>query len=425
MHQLVISLGRTQRKADGYTPATYCFHHADGQVHRESTSFFGLALLRWLQQVGRPKVDRLLILGTAGSMWEAWLDGRALAGLPAGVDDLYLSLGEKSDHSLIEEPDLLPLTETLRQQLQIDVACRLVSNGSASEDHLNVLHVLDEETPAEALVSLDFTHAFRHLPLLQLMALQHLHLTKKCQIEGVWYGMFEFGQDEHPAVKLDLVTSFFNWTEAVTTARSGLRLGAISKLDEIKSRNDGSGSRLSELELYLRSNRADKAMELGKRLASEFRSKPLNGLGSLFQSELLSQMEWLDDDNLACVQAKAAVRFLRCDDFVRAAILAYEALVTAATPKSSNLRDFAVRERVAEVLKSQPPEILGRDEYRMLRVIRNNIAHGTRASKGASYARDADEVLESNSLSKIRSDLGRLVHKVHDKIFLIEPIQFK
>jgi hypothetical protein len=64
-HTLVSFLGKVPKERGGqYKTAHY--HFEDG--YQEPTSFFGLALQHYL------KPDRLVILGTTGSMWDVLIE---------------------------------------------------------------------------------------------------------------------------------------------------------------------------------------------------------------------------------------------------------------------------------------------------------------------------------------------------------------
>ena len=91
-HTLVSFIGRSTRRnaAGGYEPTRYKFPNGE----MESTAHFGWALMQ------RGKPDRMVILGTSGSMWDYWVEGLGLgqsamrneAALRSALNDLLTRL---------------------------------------------------------------------------------------------------------------------------------------------------------------------------------------------------------------------------------------------------------------------------------------------------------------------------------------------
>ena len=103
-HTLISFLGRgNPDRGRRYRPAIYQFD--TGQ--RQSTEFFGLGLTRQIQP------DRLLILGTTGSMWDVLLFS---LGFGQEHDEALLALTESADADQTTQDELDHLVYDLKSE---------------------------------------------------------------------------------------------------------------------------------------------------------------------------------------------------------------------------------------------------------------------------------------------------------------------
>jgi CRISPR-associated Csx2 family protein len=115
-HTLVTFLGKGREDPQtGYRKTTYRF--PDDRL--DTTNFFGLALARHLQP------DRLVVLGTSGSMWDALVEHAAATGEELdGQIALRLELIEAVVQGAVDQALLDRVTEVLRRAAGCEVALR-------------------------------------------------------------------------------------------------------------------------------------------------------------------------------------------------------------------------------------------------------------------------------------------------------------
>ena len=199
-HTLITFLGRTPRGEQGYR--TTCYDFGDG-ADCEPVAFFGWALQRRL----RP--NRLVVLGTPGSMWDHLFEGDIALGDAAEEDRLAL-VGEAERQAVTQER-LDRLAPVLADRLGCEVRLRLISYCHTSREQEGLLRDLAEEVGQGDRVDLDITHGFRHLPMLTLLSALHLRKVRSAKIAHIWYGAYDPDTGRapvHDQAVFDLVKDF-------------------------------------------------------------------------------------------------------------------------------------------------------------------------------------------------------------------------
>ena len=107
----------------------------------------------------------------------------------------------------------------------------------------------------------------------------------------------------------------------------------------------------------------------------------LDGASGLFQRRLAKRLRWAEEPDLASQQRLLAYQYLQRDDFVRAAMLGWEAFVNRICgAQGVSATDFEAREKAVKDfesnLRTKPPWL--RTSYWNLKNIRNSLAHGPR-----------------------------------------------
>ncbi len=113
-HTLITFLGRVPKSENGYRSTAYTF---DGEPD-ESTAFIGWSLRRRLNP------DRMVILGTAGSMWDHLFEKDIALGSEA--EDERLALQVATENKTVTKELLEPLTPLLAQRLGCEVRLVLI-----------------------------------------------------------------------------------------------------------------------------------------------------------------------------------------------------------------------------------------------------------------------------------------------------------
>jgi CRISPR-associated Csx2 family protein len=221
-HTLISFLGRgNPDKGKRYRRATYEFDA--GQ--RQTTEFFGLGLTRQI----RP--DRLLILGTTGSMWDVLLFS---LGLGQEHDEALLALTESADADRTTQEELDRLTSVVSEQLGLPVTLRLIPYGWDTDEQVGILQRMALDIAEGDAVTLDVTHGLRHLPMLAQMSALYLRRVKNVEVRGLYYGALDMTRDGvTPVMNLRGLLDIADWTGAVQSFDKDGDYGAFAdRLDQ-------------------------------------------------------------------------------------------------------------------------------------------------------------------------------------------------
>jgi CRISPR-associated Csx2 family protein len=367
-HTLVSFLGKGQKDTrSGYRLATYRF--ADGQ--QLETPFFGMALARHI------KPDRLVFLGTNSSMWDALIEHVS----HDGHEDLRLALIDAVTRESVDQPLLDTVQDAIGTLLDIPISLRLVSYGREEQDQRDILSVIADAVP-RGKVSFDLTHAFRHLGMLGLVSAFFIERIGRVDIQGLFYGALDMTTDGiTPVLRLDGLLAIQRWVDALDRFDVTGDYGVFALLLMQDGVPADKARCLEEAAFHERTfNLADAVRKLGT--FAPVLDSPLPGASGLFQSKIKERLAWVNEPSLAERQRKLAYIYLKRSDYVRAAVLGWEALIT----RECESRDLDPlnykegREPAEEALetdiKSGDVRDWRHDAYRMLKTLRNALAHG-------------------------------------------------
>ncbi|GAB4180423.1 MAG: hypothetical protein Fur0039_25120 [Rhodocyclaceae bacterium] len=367
-HTLVAFLGKGRESpATGYRTATYRFPAGS----EETTPFFGLALTRHLAP------DELVLLGTGGSMWDVLIEHLSAGGDEELRVELMDAVAKRSvDQALLDR--VRPLAERgLGRRAQL----RIIPYGRDEDEQRRILGVIAAATP-KGEVSFDLTHAFRHLGMVGLLSAFMLERVGKLTVRGLWYGALDM--TEHgitPVLRLDGLIAIQRWVDALDRFDATGDYGVFAPLLVIDGVPEDKARCLQEGAFHERTfNLADAARKL--RTFLPVLDAPLQGAASLFQSRLAERLAWVREDGLAAHQRRLAYQYLGRDDFVRASVFGWEAVVTqqcvARSLDPGNFsegREPAIAAFEAEIRADQH-EDWKREAYWRLKNLRNALAHG-------------------------------------------------
>jgi CRISPR-associated Csx2 family protein len=366
---LISLLGRGRdNSTSGYRDATYCF--ADGST--ATTPFFGLALARHL------KPDVLVLLGTAGSMWDVLVEN--LPDIGEAEEALRLELMEAVASGSVTA-DLLARTQPMVQQsMGLLVRLELIPFGRDEAEQRQILPCI-EQAAGRGAVSLDVTHGFRHLPMVTLVSafvLERLGRT----VGGLYYGAYEMKDgDRVPVLRLDGLLAIQRWVEALAVFDASGDYGVFAPLLVADGVPADKSRCLEDAAFFERaSNVADAARQLATFLPAL--DAPLSGASGLFQKRLRERLAWAREPDIAARQCKLAHQYLNRGDFVRAAIFGYESLLSRlCIEQRCDPLDHPKRDQVAKAfgdeLHAGQHADWKREAFLTLRNLRNALAHGT------------------------------------------------
>jgi len=394
-HTLISFLGKSQRTDGRYRTATYDF----GEGVARTTSFFSLGL----KEVINP--DKLIILGTSGSMWDVLCgelsqDGNNLEALMAAVDTNTVT------QVLLDTYQVL-----ISEHLAVDCQLRLISYGDSADGQVQILQAMAKDVKQGEQVSLDLTHGLRHLPMLGLLSAMYLQIAKKVTIEGIYYGAFDLIPKSDinqfaPVLRLDGLLKIADWINALQGLDKTGDIAPFSELLQREGLNSETAGLLKKAAFFENNLNITQARGPLRKFKDETKSKGLPGIASLFEESLKERISWVEQDNIYLRQREKALFYLQQGDYVRSASLGYEALITRhikLNSPSADTEDYGFRDQIKKDLQSQSDG--GGVDYKLLRNIRNALAHASRSNIGNVQAAMANEDELVKTLNRLFSSL--------------------
>lgn len=373
MTTLISFLGKQSR---GYTRARYQFE--DGTLHEEP--FFGLALRNYL----RP--ERLILLGTSGSMWDVFFQSET-----PGSDDAQIRLMEATEAQEVTNEHLQEHAIRLEAKLQIPVKCQLISFARNEAEQVEILAGLAESLTAGEQVVLDVTHAFRHLPMLALVAARYLSRVRKVKVQDIYYGALGMSTPEGntPVLKLGGMLEMLDWVDALATFDKAGDYSSFAPLFE-RAGQPNAAEQLQRAAFLERTNQVGQA----RAPLRDFRAQQPGSMSptfSLFRDQLDARTAWVEHQTFTDRQEKLAEEYLAKGDYLRAATLGFESIVSRLVqirggldPMSYEHRNMMKTELDDEIRRAGRNRTLtpAQSAYRDLRELRNALSHGSRSSFG-------------------------------------------
>ncbi len=373
---LIITLGRVRRfgAPEGQGRGNYRtmqYRFSETEVS-EPTSFFGLALYRHLVSQ-HTEIDRIVVLGTRGSMWDALLeiDDNALLN-DATNEQLFDSLINQAQSENVDDNLLADLSDALTRHFNIPVICRAIPYGQSSGEQIDILRCFREITEGMDSVVLDVTHGLRHLPMMALVSAFLLRNdSRPVQTKGVYYGAAELRRGEvAPVVKLDGLLSLQEWVEAMAVQKAS---GNVSRLAEIPGLDRRLADALRKYQFFEQMNNVTQARKCALEIRDRLSCLPPEGL--YFRNELDRMFDWVDGGKLPIRQCRQARNAFENGDYMRAVVLLMEAVISAwVKPGRGDILNYSVRGAAKDELDRQ-----GNPNWKLLRNLRNTLAHGGQA----------------------------------------------
>jgi len=230
-----------------YKSATY---HIDGEKYE--TSFVADALATHC------KIDDIILIGTAKSMWEAVYETFCAKHGIEKDDEYYLELGvhcENANHkSSLELPDIEKLESALGKQSHV-----VLINYGLTEDELNnnmskILGIEKYLISGDELY-VDITHSFRSLPMLLMNTLIYMQNVsrKNINISHIFYGMLDVSGElgYTPVVDMKKIIDVNDW---ISGAYSFMEFGNAYKISKLLKSVENSASTSTILSDFSDSN---------------------------------------------------------------------------------------------------------------------------------------------------------------------------
>lgn len=381
MTTLISFLGKgVADKNTGYRTATYRF----APDFARTVPYFGLALTEYL------KPERLVLVGTAGSMWDVFFEQQT---------ELDEELIDAVSKQAVTDELLARHRKPLADKIGCSVDCLLIPYARDTAEQVDILGALAAAVRPGEKIALDVTHGFRHLPMLALVAARYLGHVARVQIEDIYYGALEMSPPggETPVLKLGGMLELLNWVEALATYDKDGDYGVFAPLLQ----QDGmpQAKLLTEAAYFERSSNPVQARQ---RLTSVDRALAdhTGPMAALFKGELQKRIAWYRGQTRHEWELALADAYLDRRDYVRAAIFLYEAFVSrAAFDRKLDHNDYSQREQAWQEAKQ------GNKQARKLEYLRNALTHGIKPDDNEIAALVGNEERLSKRLGEFRRGL--------------------
>jgi CRISPR-associated Csx2 family protein len=377
MTTLISFLGKSRADpATGYRKTRYRFE--PGRV--EEVPFFGLALTKVL----RP--GRLVLVGTAGSMWDVFFE----SGTPA-AGEVSVELMEAVQNEAVDDALLHGHAERLAARLGIPVHCLLIGQARTAPEQAELLHRLAGVIGEGEHVTLDVTHSFRHLPMLALVAARYLGRTRRVCVDDIYYGaadMTDPTTGETPVLRLKGLLAMLDWVDALATFDKDGDYSVFERLLAADGLPAKQAALLGEAAFFERTSNSARAKETLSTVEPAIQGHA-GALARLFRDQLTQRMGWFRKPTRHQRELALADAYLLRRDPLRCAIFLQEAWISRGL--------YEAREPDTAYESREQQKEWGRENsrpFRALSQLRNAMAHGV---KPGALNRDDIKVLESEA----------------------------
>ncbi len=364
---LISFLGKSRINQDGlYREATYQL--ATGE--QETSRLIGLTLANHL----RP--DKLVILGTPGSMWDLLL-AEELA-LNADEAEICRVIDATRD-DCVNNAELAPFEQVLSDHLGMEASLQIIPYGTNAAEQQTIVETMAHAVEGCDRVHIDVTHGLRHLPMVAFAAAQLMQQLHGKTIEGLHYGALELTEGGMtPVLALDGLTLIDRWVKALHTFDKDGDYGVFVPLLEGLV-EPVAVDQLRKAAFLERINNVRQARGQLRGLLKHLESKTFaQPIEKLFMPALKERIAWALTERLGERQIQLAGHYLSNNDYIRAVLLAWEALITHETAAAGRDSEAYSDRDQTNVLLKEDPDL--KKQYRVLRNLRNALAHGESSS---------------------------------------------
>jgi CRISPR-associated Csx2 family protein len=281
---LMTFLGRVPKDQQGYRLTRYDF--GDDTIE-PPTAFFGWSLQRRLNP------DRLVILGTAGSMWDHLFEGD-----PAFNDagDVALDLMGAVEEKRVTAAHLIPLAPLLTTRIGCEVNLEIIPYARDSAEQVELLRIMADHVNAGDRVDLDVTHGFRHLPMLAILAALHLRSVRRANIGGIWYGAYDQDTGAAPVHDLAGLLHIADWLQALHTYDKDGDYDVFCRL--VEGISSKAAAELQQAAFHEKTNNIGQARGPLRKFRQSFAAAGQDPLLQLFADELQQRTAWVENQSL-------------------------------------------------------------------------------------------------------------------------------
>jgi CRISPR-associated Csx2 family protein len=362
-----------QDKSSGYRRTTYRFTRPDGGEFLDTTSLFGTALIRFLRETN-VAIDRWVVLGTSASLWS---ELSQVLPNPDDVIEQYCQIDDRVIARNVDQHALQEWQRTLNEHAA-PLELRLCLTGEALDpaSQQQIARALFENIPRENNVVFDISHGFRHQPVIATFLVSLMRWTHQIRSVRLFSGVFEARKDEvTPVLEMPICQELVNATEAAATL-------ALTGNFEPVARCLG---RDAELAWFLENTNQ---VAIARRHAQDLQIDTTE-YSDVVQSQLAEllheRLRWAEGDRFADRVLESARTALEANDYFRAIVLGYEALlIRAGQILYPNADPLSYQSRL-DAEKALFDRLTDDDRELLmdLQHTRNACAHGTRSDRAS------------------------------------------
>jgi CRISPR-associated Csx2 family protein len=383
-HILISFLGKPLKRDGQYQQANYDFGNGSYKTGR----FFSFALKQHIQP------DRLVMLGTSGSMWDV---------LCTDNHEQGTDLRKAVETDSVSQTQLDAFAPSVSLALHIDCQLKRIPYGDNLTEQIEILQIMAAAIQAGDKVSLDLTHGLRHLPMLGLLSAMYLQTARHVSINGIYYGALDRTKDDlTPVMQLNGLLNIAEWLHALDGFNKTGNLAPFSGLLQQDGIAQETAKCLEDAAFFENTLNIPNARAPLKKFTAATKDG-LTGIGALFEDSLKERIAWHKEDNLYLRQRSNAYFYLQQGDYLRATALGYEAFITWLVQQDKRVprldpQNYEHRQQIKESLKKN-------NDYKLLNNLRNTLVHGTRS--------DMKEVQRAlSSKDNLHAELSRLFNSL-------------
>lgn len=341
------------------------------------------------------KIDSLILVGTAHSMWEEVYRWFSVDNGMSIDDDAYFSIAEACEKANSKSALTIPHQEVIEQSMGCDskvVLIRYGVNEQEIKENTDIILGLQQYLEKGDELIVDVTHSFRSLPLFMMNLLIYLKNVspKRIKLSHIYYGMLEMNKELGYAPLIDL-NSMMDVNDWITGAYSFSEFGNSYKISKLVESEDKSVSTLlQEFSNLMNLNHLHAIQKISQRL-SAIKSKkyqtliPELTINPIVQS-FINQFN-VNGDNHSLFQLKVARWQLDHRKYAQAMLTAQESMITYVCEQNKLAWDNYDNREGAKALLSYK-YIPGakcdtglRKIYQELKPLRNCTAHSIETTK--------------------------------------------
>lgn len=407
MHTLVTILGRPPYDKENKTYKE-TIYDIEGYENSSPSRYFCLKIH------DHTKPDKLVILGTTGSLWGNFLEyalEQNKVSKDQAIQQLIIKLDNDSKEDKTQQKDLNQAAEILSHTLNCKCELHLIPYGRSSEEQTETLRIMMGFFNNYDKATIDVTHGLRHLPILMQQSALLLQSLKNVTISNIYYGALDLSKDgKTPVMELKGLLAIDRWSKAFHRYEQDGNYTAFEEPLKHENLNDTALTALKEAAYYERTfNLTDAGNQL--EVVKNHLPDKFDGVGGFFTERFKEHITWSSNESLQQRQAKLAHFYLNNGEFVRACIFGLESFITSLLEPNEydQEHNFQTRKDAADEFKNYYHSRAKnrknlKSEFMQLSRIRNALAHGTESNNKTA------EIME-NSI-RLNKELNRLFKRL-------------